>query len=193
MIKTSDKLILDQAILRHKEREDRQKREITLPHGPGWVTVGSVHDCNRDHFEKLLRAYWDRLYVGWNPMKNGGRGCWEVWQRPSLKTPILAYHDEVTGLKIWKTEYRPNDFEHWVADLDYLNYSFIEKLKKMDSWENKQLISQADDEYEAYQVKLEKDEEDNIRQVVKENKKHFRDLLDYVQSGYEPTQFFRKK
>ncbi len=126
-------------------------------------------------------------------MKNEGRGCWEVWQTPSKKTPILAYHDKNSGLKIWKTEYRPSDFEHWVADLDYLHYGFIEKLKKMDSWENKQLIADHDDKYEAHQEKVERDEDENIRQVVKENKKHFRDLLDYVQSGYEPTQFFRKK
>ena len=180
--KEADKLVLDQSILRHKERQDRQKREIPIPEGPGWTSKGSIFDCSRPVFERALRAYWDRLYVGWNPMKNDGRGCWEVWQRPSKKTPILAYHDEHTGMKIYKTEYVPNDFEHWVADLDHLNLNFIEKLRRMDSWENKQLISDHDYEFEKAQQKIEQKENEAIRYIARHEKNLFRAALDHYKS-----------
>lgn len=188
-----DKIVLNQAILRHKEREARQKREIPIPKGPGWTRTGSVYDCNRKHFERVLKAYWDKLYVGWNPMKNEGNGCWEVWQRPSQKTSKLQYHNEKTGEKIYTLEYQPNDFEHWVADLDYLDYAFVDKLREMDGWENKQHVSGHDSKLEEYNKKLEQNEDEHLKYVVKHNRQVFRDLLDYTQSGFDPLQFFNKK
>lgn len=188
----ADQEILNQAILRHREREDRQQRRIPAPRGYGSISVGSIFDCNRKHFERILKAYWDRLYVGWNPLKLDGKGCWEVWQRPMKKTPVLRYYDEITDERIYTMEYRPNDFEHWVADLPYLSYSFIEKLKKMDSWENKNQVADHDYEHAKLQQKADDDEDKHIRNVVKDNKKHFRDLLDYTQSGWNPLDFFTK-
>lgn len=191
-MRKADFLVREQAILRNKEREARQKREIKLPQGPGSTSVGSIHDCNRDHFERLLRAYWDKLYVGWNPYKNEGRGCWEVWQYPLKKTPVLRYHNEQTGEKIFTLEYKTNDFEHWVADLDYLAYDFIEKLRKMDSWANKHQVAEHEYEYERWQQKMYDAEDENIEYVVKHNKKAFRDLLTHAQNGVDPLQFFYK-
>lgn len=191
MIK-ADRLVLDQAIRRNLEIEDRRKKEHPLPKGIGNIVIGSIHDCNRIKFRKMLRDYSDRLYAGWNPFKKDGQGCWEVWHRPTYKTPVLAYKDD-SGLKIWITEYKPNDFEHWVADLDYLSYDFISKLREMDSWENRQLISGHDDKIEESRRKDEQSNEDNIKYVVKHNKALFRDLLDYTQAGYDPLQFFTKK
>lgn len=192
MIQT-DRLILNQAILRHKERQVRQKRDIPIPHGPGWLRKGSIFDGNRKNFEKALRAYSDRLYVGWNPMKNDGNGCWEIWHRPSRKTAVLQYYDEKTGFKLYSAEYQPNDFEHWVADLDFLDINFIGKLRNMDSWENKQLISGHDDKTEEEKQKLEQNEDEHLKYVVRHNKQAFRDLLDYTQAGFNPLQFFNKK
>jgi hypothetical protein len=189
----ADKIVKNQAILREYERADRQKREAKFPQKDGNIVVGTMYDCNRKHFERALKAYSERLYVGWNPFKKDGQGCWEVWFRPSRKTPVLRYYDELTGVKIYTAEYVPNDFEHWVADCDYLSYDFIGKLREMDSWENKQLISGHDDALQAHEDKLERQEDDNIKQIVKENKKAFRDLLDYTQSGFDPVQFFYRK
>lgn len=188
-----DKITKNQAILRNQEREVRQKRRIDPDRGPGNTSVGSIHDCNRKHFERALRACWDKLYVGWNPYKNEGRGCWEVWQRPSKKTPVLRYHNEVTGEKIYTLDFLPNDFEHWVADLDYLSYDFIGKLKEMDSWENRNLVAQHDQSLEDYNQKQQKKEDDNIKYVVRHNRQQFRDLLDYTQQGFDPLQFFTRK
>lgn len=186
-----DSVIKDQAILRNQEQQERRKREILLPRGPGNTVTGSIHDCNRKHFERVLKAYWDKLYVGWNPYKNDGIGCWEVWQQPSKKTPVLRYEDD--SMSLWTMEYKPSDYEHWVADIPYLSYSFIYKLKAMDAWENKHLTQQADDQLDEYHEKRQKAEDDNIKYVVKHNKSLFRDLLDYTQQGYDPMQFFTRK
>lgn len=189
----ADKIVKEQAILREYELANRRKREAKFTQGDGNTITGSIFDCNRKHFEKTLRDYSDRLYVGWNPLKNEGNGCWEVWHRPSKKTPVLRYYDEITGFKIYTTEYLPNDFEHWVADLPYLTYSFIGKLREMDAWDNKQLLQNADDAVDEHRIKMEKAEEENIKYVVKHNKELFRDLLDYTQQGFNPLQFFNKK
>lgn len=191
MLKKNDKIVRDQAILRYQEMGARRKIDYKPPQGPGNVVVGSVLDCNRSHFERLLRAYWDRLYVGWNPFKNEGNGCWEVWARPSVKTPTVSYDDG--DIAIITTSYKPSDFEHWVDDLPYLNYTFINRLREMDSWQNKQLNQQTDDAVDEYKAKLEKDEDEHLKYVVKHNKSVFRDLLDYTQAGYDPVQFFTKK
>ncbi len=192
MIK-SDQQIKAQAILRNEEQQARRKKEYTPIRGEGNTVIGSIHDCSRVGFEKALRAYWDKLYVGWNPFKQEGRGCWEVWQRPSKKTPILRYHNEETGEKVYTLEYLPNDFEHWVADLEYLSYDFIGKLRSMDSWTNKNLTLEHDNKYDEARQKADKAEDDNIKYVVRHNKKVFRDLLDYTQAGFDPLQFFTKK
>lgn len=189
MLTNNDKLVLDQAILRHKEKDDRTKRQTPIPKGDGWVIRGSLFDCNRKSFERALRNYSDRLYLGWNPMKREGRGCWEVWHRPTLKTATVVYN--VSGIIIAKTDYKPNDFEHWVADLEFLNMSFIKRLREMDAWENKQLVSGHDDQHQDFMDKMEREESEHLKYVVKHNKQAFRDLLDYTQQGYNPLEFFK--
>lgn len=192
-MKRQDQIIKNQAIQREYAQAERREREPKFPQQVGNVSIGSIYDCNRKSFERALKNYWDKLYVGWNPLKRDGLGCWEVWQRPSQKSKILRYEDKATDTKIYTLEYIPNDFEHWVADLEYLSYDFIGKLRAMDSWENRNLISDHDAAYEAHQDKLERDASDNIKQIIKENKQTFRDLLDYVQSGYNPLDFFNRK
>jgi len=96
-------------------------------------------------------------------------------------------------MTIITSEYESSDFERWVADLDFLSYDFIKRLREMDGWENKQLIAQHDEKYEQHFIDLEKQEDDNIKYIVKNNKQVFRDLLDYTQSGFNPLDFFNKK
>jgi hypothetical protein len=126
-------------------------------------------------------------------MKNEGKGCWEVWHRPSRKTQVLAYHDETTGLKIYTAEYQPNDFEHWVADLEVLSMDFFGKLRAMDAWENKHLISGHDDQVEEDRKKADKREDEGLKYIIKHNRKAFQDLLEYTQSGFHPMTFFTDK
>lgn len=187
----ADKIVKDQAILRLQELSVRRKKDYKVPQGTGNTVTGTIFDCNRKKFEQMLKAYSDRLYIGWNPFKNEGLGCWELWHRPSVKTPTVAYDDG--QLAIITMDYKPNDFEHWVDDLTYLSYNYIKKLSEMDAWNNKQLIQQTDEQIDAAQQKVEKEEADNIKYVVRHNKQAFRDLLDYTQAGFDPLQFFNKK
>lgn len=195
----NNKIVRDQALLRHRETEARRKVEIALPNGDGNIITGSIFDCNRKNFEKMLRAYWDRLYVGWNPYKEQGRGCWEVWSRPSQKTAVISYESPEKlpsgnpEFTIVTTQYKPNDYEHWVADLPFLSYDFIKKLREMDGWENKNQVADHDHAYEQQREKADKDEEEHLKYIVRHNKQAFRDLLDYTQQGYNPLDFFNKK
>lgn len=188
---TNDKLVKNQAIERAIDTSIRRKAIPVLPVGHGSIIQGSIFDCNRKSFERRLRDYSDRLYVGWNPFKNEGRGCWEVWHRPSRKT--LVFQGKIDGVPFYTGEYKPNDYEHWVADLDYLSYSFITKLVEMDAWENRNLVRDHEDKYEAQNERAQKAEDDNIRYVVKHNKSLFKDLLEYTQQGYNPLDFFTPK
>lgn len=191
MMTATDRLVLKQAIERHKAKEVRTNREIPLPQGPGWITVGSIMDCNRKNFERLLKDYSESLYVGWNPLKREGKGCWEVWHRPSKKTAV--YEGEFEGIQMYSLEYKVSDFEHHVYDLDFLHYSFIEKLRRMDMWANKQFIQQMDDRLEEDQDKLDKVEEDSIKYAAKHYKAEFKKMHEAVQGGINPFWFFSDK
>jgi len=176
---SNDEIIKRRHVEEAYETAIRRNREPVLPKGPGHTCKGSIFDCNRKTFEKALTDYWDRLFVGWNPYKKEGRGCWEVWQRPIAKTKLSS-------------------FEHWVADLDYLDINFIKKLRSMDAWAYKEKTGRQlweDDDTKALeqQIALEKQEEDSIRYAAKHYKKAFGDLKDYTQSGFNPFWFFSDK
>ncbi len=172
-MKKSDYIVRKQAIKRELEMADRRKREPSFPNGLGNTVTGTIYDCNRASFERALKAYWDKLYVGWNPFKKDGYGCWEVWQQPTQKTPVLRYLDKKTDTKIYTLEFVLSDYLHWVADLDYLDMAFIGKLRSMDAWEDKQLTAKHDDAYIQHEIDLEKQEDENIKYVVKHNKQVF--------------------
>src|SRR4051812_14915664 len=100
-MKKADYLVRKQAIKRELELAERRKREPSFPNGLGNIVTGTIFDCNRESFERALKAYWDKLYVGWNPFKKDGLGCWEVWQQPTQKTPVLRHLDKKTDTKIY--------------------------------------------------------------------------------------------
>lgn len=139
----------------------------------------------------MLSDIDDRLYVGWNPFKKDGQGIWEVWYRPSKKTATLEAECKYYSISV--LEYKPNDFEHWVADLEFLSYDFLNRLREMDMWENKNFIQKMDDRLEEDQEKLNKAEEESIKYAVKHNKKLFSQLKGLAQDGYNPFWFFSDK
>jgi len=173
-MRNNDELVKIRHYKKMIAQAERRGNDPQLQRGPGHTRKGSIFDCDRKSFEKALTNYWDRLYVGWNPYKNEGNGCWEVWQKPIKKEDT-------------------SDFEHWVADLPYLTLAFIKRLKEMDAWENKNIVKDIDDKYEDEQLKLTKEEEDNIRYVVRHNKSLFKRLKVLAQDGYNPLWFFSDK
>lgn len=187
----SDKLIVSQFLAKHRQKELRRRKEIPLTIGSGSLSTGSIFDCNRKSFERALKDLDQRLYVGWNPYKNEGRGIWEVWYRPSKKTAQIEA--ECKDYVISVLEYRPSDMEHWVKDLDFLSYDFIRQLREMDMWENKQFAEQLDQKLVDHEKKLDKDLNDSIKYTVKHNKKEFGQLKELAEHGYNPLWFFSDK
>lgn len=166
--------------------------------------MGSIFDCNRSSFERVLRDYSSDLYVGWNPLKNNGLGCWEIWHRPSRKTAVEIIgasgfneprieQGKILQDNLHVLEYRPNDFEHHVYDLPFLTYSFVNRLREMDMWETKQFAKKADEKLDDDQDKLDKVEEDNIKYVAKHNKDLFKKMHEAVKGGINPFWFFSDK
>lgn len=179
-MKQNDKLVRDHHVKQALLKAIRTKRpEPDLPHGPGLAVKGSIMDCDRRLFETMLKTYWDRLFVGWNPFKMNGRGCWEVWQRPIAKSEL-------------------NDMEHWVADLPFLRLDFVKELQRMDAWEyeknhGRTLNEDMDESYDKWEEKLEKQEDESIRYAVRHNKSLFGKLKGLAQDGYNPLWFFSDK
>lgn len=178
--RANDKLLRDHHVKQAILKSERLNRpEPSLTKGIGLIIKGSIFDCNRDHFERVLTACWDRLFVGWNPYKLEGRGCWEVWQRPIKRTEL-------------------NDMEHWVADLPFLRLNFIEDLRRMDAWEHQKsegrsLVVDADQAHSDWEDKIEKQETESIQYAVKHNKSLFRKLKGLAADGYNPLWFFSDK
>lgn len=173
----NDRRVRDHHVKQALLKAMRTKQPVKgLVHGIGCCVTGSVFDIDRKAFERALKAYWSKLFLGWNPYKNEGRGCWEVWQEPNKRQEL-------------------NDMEHWVADLPYLRWDFIQDLRRMDSWEHraatgKQLWETMDDNYDEYDAELTRQEQDSIRYAVRHNKSVFGKLKDLAQDGYNPLWFF---
>lgn len=172
----ADKLVRDMFIKKVKRTEARKGIFLAPPRRIGNITKGTLHDCNRKAFERSIRAYDSKLIVGWNPLKRDGLGVWEVWRLPE--------HKPVSEM---------SDFEHWVADLPYLSYGFIEKLKSMDSWANKHQVVDSEQAAEDYESALNKHEEELVKYAVKHNKRAFREMAGHVKQGINPFWFFSDK
>lgn len=159
--------------------------------GPGFITRGSIFDCDRKYFERVLKTYFRELYVGWNPFKNNGAGVWEVWQKPFTKTAVKEA--ECRDYTLFELRDKPNDFEHHVYDLPYLTPTFIDKLREMDTWEQKRFFEAADDRQDDLEDKYDKMEEESIKYAVRHHKSLFRKLKQFAQEGYNPFWFFSDK
>lgn len=199
-MKWSDNQVYNLACEKAKIKTEKHGRlpEGWAGSGPGFVVRGSLHDCSRVYFERLLKTYFRELYVGWNPFKNNGNGTWEVWQRPLTKTAVIQA--ECRDYTIWELRDRPTevnyavyDMEYHVYDLPYLTPTFIDKLREMDTWENKRFFEDADDQQDELEDKYDRMEEESIKYAVRHHKSLFRKLKQYAQDGYNPFWFFSDK
>lgn len=189
----SDKQVLSQA---RKKLHDKICKSGRPPpgwavNGPGHTAKGSMYDCNRGYFERVLKSYYSELYLGWNPYKNYGHGVWEVWQKPVRQTKV--YQGRIDGVPLYSFISEPNDMEHHVYDLPFLTISFISKLKEMDSWEQKRFFEEADDKQDDQEAKEDKIFDESIKYAVRHNKSAFRQLKQLAQDGYNPFWFFSDK
>lgn len=172
----------------------------------GRIIEGHVLDCSRKPLERKLKEYDAQLYLKWNKDKLHGWGCWELRRRPLMKTYThTQYHRDnfgailrivpgdvhhLDGCTIVEPKYHENDFENHVMDVPFLNYSIIEKIKKMDTWEHSTSMGFAHDyEYLEAKVMENEDEKSNaeLTYSAKQYKREIRDFKEFLLSGNSPA------
>lgn len=156
-----------------------------FPRGMGSIVKGSVFDVNRKSFERALKAVDPELFLIWNPFEAKGEGSWQVWINPLEKSLISQ------GGGYYTLEYRLLPVAHHIANLPYLHYTFIDKIKQSRATVQDIL----DQDYEARRklVKNEASARDDKRAAVREDRKYWKVFKDYVASGYNPLWFFDHK
>lgn len=158
--------------------------------GPtGHLVQGSIFDCNKKKFIRAIKDYDKQLYLKWNPKKNKGFGCWELRRYPSTKTPVFGGRFE--GVAYYRLEHVEQDLIHHIMDMPYLTYQVVDRLKEMDAWENKRLLTDGEEEAERLIIKEEDDYRAERQYQVKQDKKYWKEYLELVRSGYNPFWFFR--
>lgn len=184
---------------------------MTLFMGPtGGLCKGHVLDVSEKPFVQRLKDYDAQLYVKWNPKKLRGWGCWEIRRKPEEKTAKYSQRHELlptgfmkygvqgdvyefNGFTIVYPKYHELDLINHVLDVAFLNYSVIDKLKKMDMWNQKNMGYKGKNfnkEAEYLEAKhLDKIEDEALKELdygMKQHKAEIRDFKEYVASGNNP-------
>lgn len=156
----------------------------------GKAISGHVLDCAKAPLEKKIKELFDDyLYLKWNPKKLNGWGCWELRRRPEKKKVLetLAFKGNTYTI----LGYKENNFENHILDVPFLNYSIINKLKSMDTWEQygergkhfgKELEYHEEKSKQLLEEKTRKEREYNAKQL----KHELKDFREYVLSGHNP-------
>jgi hypothetical protein len=154
--------------------------------GPtGRLVTGSVLDVSKRGLEQALRAYDELLYIKWNPKKRSGMGCWEIRRRPDKKTAL--YEGEYEGTHLYRVEWDELDIVHHVLDVDTLNYGVLTKIMKMDVWKYKNLVAEIDYAEKKYAEKIEKQTQEEMAYLIKQHKREIREFREMILSGHNPA------
>lgn len=155
----------------------------------GRVIKGSVLDCNKKFLERALQDYDKQLYLKWNAKKRSGLGVWELRRKPNTKTAVPKY--ELNGHIVFELEYLENDLLHCIIDVPVLNYDLLAKLKQMDTWVNKDWVSQLEyDEAKSKDRAHEKNRED-LKYRMLQYRRALGDFKEEVRAGRSPADFLR--
>lgn len=161
--------------------------------GPtGNIVKGSVLDCNRKTFARVLRDYDDLLYFKWNPKKNKGNGVWEIRRRPATKSliDVVPMGDNQYMCRIEAVEY---NHIHHVMDAPVLDYKILSKLQAMDLFKYNQayFVDMAEKRLDQYK----QEEMSKTRQEMLYHAKQYRssinDLRERILSGMDPSEIAR--
>ncbi len=185
---------------------------MNIKMGPmGKLIKGHVLDCSVKPFERALKDYWAPLYVKWNPNKLRGHGCYEIRFKPEVKTVRKAQPEkrnklgllvreaipgdvyEFDGFTIAYPKYHENDLINHVMDVPFLNYSVLEKLKKMDMWETegmgekgKNFVKQAEYLEAKHDEQLEEKMTTELQYGLKQLKPEIKAFKEYVHRNGNP-------
>lgn len=152
----------------------------------GAVTKGHVLDVAVKPFERALKDYDRQLYVKWNPKKLKGWGCWEIRRKPESLT--ITDWAEVGSTVVFKLDYLENNLISHVLDCAFLNYSQLNKIRSMDTFQIGPQQWIADREHLAKEQKLARQAaaKQELSYAAKEFKREMRDFKELVASGFNP-------
>lgn len=154
---------------------------------------GHVLDVSHKPFSRALRFFDPQLYFVWNPKKCGKWGCWEIRRRPEEKSVRPEDVSVFQGNTIVFPKYHELSLVNHVIDLAYLNYNSIEKLKKMDMWnqkdmghKGKHLTRTLDYNQAKFEERIDEKSSKELEYNLKQLKPEIRYFKDYVASGGNP-------
>lgn len=159
----------------------------------GNLITGHVLDANPKGLEQALKLYDSQLYLKWNSKKLRGWGCWEVRYKPELKSVRLEDTIVWQGNTISVPKYHELDLINHVMDVPFVNYSVLEKIKKMDMWTKDELGHKGKNLTNVLHYNeakhLEKVEDKALKELdynLKQHKSEIRWFKDYVNAGQNP-------
>lgn len=154
--------------------------------GPtGALVQGDVLDVNKHSLELKLKEFDPQLYLKWNPKKRRGMGIWELRRKPEKKTAI--YVGEYSGIKLFNVDYLESDLVHHVKDLEYLDYSILNWLKKADTWTIKDYTKNLEQEESDFKDKYLNRAREERLYMMKQERKALNEYKEKILSGVNPN------
>ena len=155
----------------------------------GKIIEGHVLDCAKKPLEEKLRQYDEFLYLQWNAKKLWGWGCWELRRRPEQHQIQQILH--IGEMKIAILSKKEIGIVNHVCDVPFLNYSLLEKVKRMDTWQQSYKAKDWAHDYEyreaKYMEQMDEKRQSNLRYNLKQLKNEIRDFREYVLEGHSPA------
>jgi len=157
----------------------------------GKYIIGNTLDCNKKMLERALQFYDKQLYLQWNPKKRGGWGKWEIRRRPDVYTKV--YQGEWQGASLYTSELRELDLVNHVLDLDVLHMDALGKIKRMDTWKNKNFATDLEKFEAEHRQKMESKAREDLAYDIKQHKREWREFAQLVSSGMNPAAAWKGK
>lgn len=179
--------------------ERKTKMSISIG-ATGHLIQGDVLDTNKKHLESVIKHYEPRLYLKWNPTKRQGEGKWELRILPETKSIIDVV--KYGGNTYCVVDYRENNFDNHVWDLESLNYSVLDRLRECDTWKHSdyergkqqritQFLNKMDLTRESIQDREKANLQSDMLYNLKQDKKILRDFQEKILSGVDPAHLMR--
>jgi len=177
---------------------------VKIELGPTGKSIqGDVLDVNQKSLEHMLRLYEPRLYIKWNPLKRGGRGCYELRLRPEKKYAVP--HGEFMGGQLFVAQEHEIEGEAHMFDLPYLGYDLLDRVKEGDTWaifgrpdesvshqaRKDQWITSIEQAEKKRKEDLEKKNRDEAIYHFTQYKGALRDFRSSILSGMNPAELIR--
>lgn len=154
--------------------------------GPtGSVVKGHVLDVSVKPFEQALKDYDPLLYVKWQPKKLKGWGCWQIRRKNPNLEPMEVVNYK--GMSIIRLAHDEIDMNNLILEVAFLNYSQLNKIKEMDTWNKSHMVHHIDYLEQKGKEERQLKAAEDMRHAAKEYKREIRDFKEMVLSGHNPA------